>query len=411
MSESLFDQLFGGHEYRFGFFQAVRLLDLLLARGPSQRCGHGRVPEHEPIRFRSRVSLAFPPSELFALGADPEDPSQFDRRNRVPRRTGARLLQSRQLELTVSFMGLLGTSSVLPLVYTQLVLARLRRGDRALRDFLDLLGQRFLSFFYRAWAKHRPGIDREWRAYYTGLGRQEWLTWQRQQLALADAAEPVPAAPVGATPLASLDAFTRQLFSLIGLGTEGVLGRLSVSDESLLRYIPLFALRHHPAQGLRALLTDHLALADAQVTLRQFVPQEQPLPLHEQSVLGERHSGLGTSAVCGDTVVIYDSRFELVLGPLSRSTFDSLLPPGILRDAGPVFVAAVQLTRLFVGPELDFDVRLVLRAQDARTAVLQSDEEPPSLGGSLWLINELPDADLADSVFPSTAGRADVARC
>lgn len=109
--------------------------------------------------------------------------------------------------------------------------------------------------------------------------------------------------------------------------------------------------------------------------------------------------------------MIYDSRFELVLGPLSRSTFDSLLPPGILRDAGPVFVAAVQLTRLFVGPELDFDVRLVLRAQDARTAVLQSDEEPPSLGGSLWLINELPDADLADSVFPSTAGRADVARC
>lgn len=410
MSSSLFEQLLGGHEYRFGFFQAVRLLDLLLARGPSQRCGHGRVPEHEPIRFRSRVSLAFPSSELFALGVDPEDPSQFDRRNRVPRRTGARLLQARPLELTVSFMGLLGTSSVLPLVYSQLVLARLRRGDRALRDFLDLLGQRFLSFFYRAWAKHRPGVDREWRAFYMGPGHKEWLSWQLQQNAATDGAGSLPAVPVSTTPLASLDAFTRQLFSLIGLGTEGLLGRLSLPDESLLRYVPLLALRHHPAQGLRALLSDYLARADAQVQLRQFVPQEQPLPLHEQSVLGERHSGLGTSAVCGDTVVIYDSRFELVLGPLSRGAFNGLLPPGISQGAGQVFVGAVQLTRLFVGSELDFDVRLVLRAQDARTAVLREDEEPPSLGGSLWLINELPVADLGDSVFPSTAGGADLAR-
>src|SRR5690349_21130675 len=53
--------------YRFRFFQAVRLLQLLfLGRQPvGQRYG---APGLEVVRFRARLSLSFPPSEVYDLG-------------------------------------------------------------------------------------------------------------------------------------------------------------------------------------------------------------------------------------------------------------------------------------------------------------------------------------------------------
>ncbi len=380
-SAGIGQRLLGGEEFRFRFFQAVRLLDLWRARGARQRVGRAPLPDEEPVQFQARVALGFPASEIYTLGCDPEDPRQFDRLNRLPRQLDWRTPR-RPLQMTVNFIGLVGSQAVLPIHYTEKVLERVRKGDRALRDFLDLASHRFIAFFFRAWAKHRPGIDLEWRS-------QE----HRPQAEAATGDR-----------LDSCDDFSRQLFSLIGMGTAQLHGRLAVPDELLLRYLNLLSLRRRPVCALAAMLADFLELPAARVHIEQFVPQRLALPEPELSVMGERNCVLGQNLVCGDEVTLTDSKFEVQLGPLLLDRFFELLPAGSFSSGLP-FRRVVQLTRLFVGPELDFDVRLTLRGSEVHPAQLgDSDGEPARLGVSLWLINQTPQLDLTDSVFPSALG-------
>lgn len=111
---------------RFDFFQAVRLLEQWLrsdAQAPAPR-----------LRYRNRLSLAFPPGEIGSIA----------------RADG-------MLDITPAFMGLLGSSGALPHHYTERIAAHEQReGDDGPRAFLDLLSDRALAMFCQAWATHRP---------------------------------------------------------------------------------------------------------------------------------------------------------------------------------------------------------------------------------------------------------------
>lgn len=122
-----------GEAYRFEFFQAVRLLERLApGRAPVGR--HEKAPGAEAVRFRTRPSLQFPPSEVYEVAREPG--------------AGA------PPEMSVAFMGLTGPSGVLPTHTTELVAERARARDTALWDFLDLFSHRMVSLFYRAWERY-----------------------------------------------------------------------------------------------------------------------------------------------------------------------------------------------------------------------------------------------------------------
>ena len=72
-SNSLADVLFE-EPYRFEFFQAVRLLE----RIEPERHAVGRYsePASEAVRFRTRVALSFPPSQIYQLTDASEDDSR-----------------------------------------------------------------------------------------------------------------------------------------------------------------------------------------------------------------------------------------------------------------------------------------------------------------------------------------------
>ena len=128
-----------------------------------------------------------------------------------------RMRDSREpARVTVAFLGLTGTQGVLPFCYTEWMLERAAAKDDTLAAFLDLFNHRLVSLFYRAWEKHRPPV-----LYELGAARD-----QRP------------------------DAFTHSLFDLIGMGTEGLRGRMRVQDESLLLYAGLIAQRPHSGQRL-----------------------------------------------------------------------------------------------------------------------------------------------------------------
>jgi len=141
-STSVSEKLFA-EPYRFGFFQAARLLQGLVIKwrkkGASAAAtrgavGHDVSPLEEPVKFSAFPSLKFASSEIAKISPISSDKSD-------------------QVEMQVSFMGLTGQASVLPVHFTELEINRIRDKDFALKQFYDLFNHRSISFFYPAWEK------------------------------------------------------------------------------------------------------------------------------------------------------------------------------------------------------------------------------------------------------------------
>jgi type VI secretion system protein ImpH len=184
--------------YRFGFFQAVRLLERIYA--DHDPVGQDADIGREVVRFRTRQTFSFPACEIHDLTTD---------------RDGS------PTEMMVSFMGLTGPLGILPHQYTELVMERARYRDESLWRFLDIFNHRLISLFYRVWEKYHFPIS------YERTGE---------------------------------DQFTAFLFDLIGMGTNDLRGRLSFKDQALLFYGGLIAQRPHSATAVRAIVGDYFGV-------------------------------------------------------------------------------------------------------------------------------------------------------
>ncbi|MFZ0061231.1 MAG: type VI secretion system baseplate subunit TssG, partial [Pyrinomonadaceae bacterium] len=146
----------------------------------------------------------------------------------------------------------------------------------------------------------------------------------------------------------------------------------------------------------RSLLADYFRLT---VEVEQFRGQWLQIPESGQSRLGEFGS-LGVNAVAGERVWDVQSRFRVRLGPLRYVQFEDLLP-----DPAPIpqrksFFLVAQLARLFAGSEFDFDIQLVLAADEVPAAQLvEGTGAGPRLGWTVWLISAPPQADADEAVF------------
>ncbi len=232
-------------------------------------------------------------------------------------------------EVVTAFLGLFGPSGVLPAHYTSLLIERVRAKDFALRDFLDLFNHRITSLFYRAWQKYRFPFCYE-QSYWSSAEEPE-------------------------------DLLTECLYCLLGLGTDGLRGRMAFDDEALLFYAGHFA--HYPrsAVSLERLLADYFELP---IVIRQFHGQWLYLDRENQSSLPcprwpeGLNAQLGRSAIVGERVWDVEGKFRAVVGPLGYERFRRLMPSGdVLRPLG-------QMIRTYAGPQFDFDVQVVLRAAE-----------------------------------------------
>jgi type VI secretion system protein ImpH len=240
-------------------------------------------------------------------------------------------------EMTVAFMGLTGPLGVLPHHYTELLMERARYNDTALWTFLDIFNHRLISLFYRMWEKHRFPI-----AYERG----------------------------------ELDQFTSYLFDIIGMGTGGLRGRLSFEDQALISYGGLIAQRPHSASAIAAILSDYFGVPARAV---QFAGQWLNLG-EDVTKLGSANSQLGVSTIAGARVWDSQSKFRMKLGPIRLQEFKAFVP------AGSAFRPMKDLLRLLVGLEYDFDVQLVLKAEDVPACRVGGDpQKGPRLGWTSWL--------------------------
>lgn len=242
-------------------------------------------------------------------------------------------------EMTVHVMGLAGVHGPLPPSFTELAMERAFSGDRALRDFLDLFNHRLVSLLYRARKRYRPALD--------------------------------PGAP-GNGRIASV------LLSLVGLGTPHLSGRLGIPDRALLPYAGFLLTKPRPTVGLVRLLEDCFGI---KVEIAERKGSWHALEAGDVTRLGSsgQNRALGVSSVLGSRIWDQAARFEVRLGPLSYDQLLSFLPDGHAHRP----LAAV--VRFSVRQELDFGLRLTLKAEEVPDLKLSRHEGGARLGWTSWL--------------------------
>lgn len=314
--------------HRYGFFHALRCIECVYPDAP--RIGTSKRLGEDRIRFGQIATLTFAPASLAELKlAEGERP--------------ARLIEY--------FFGLFGANGPLPQHLTEYARDRQRNaGDATLVRFLDTFHHRLISLFYRAWADAQPTVN---------LDRPE------------------------------TDAFGRRVGALCGLGMATLRERDRAPDYAKLAHVGLLARQVRNAEGLALLLGNYFCVP---VAVHQFQPHWLSLPPDAQTRLrkGEANAQLGVSAIVGERVWDCQSRFRIVLGPLSLQDYERFLPG---RDS---LRSLADWVKNYVGFEFSWDLLLVLRGEQVPLSWLGNSTY---LGWTSWLGVRLGESDAADLVL------------
>jgi len=262
-------ELLAREAYRFDFYQAVRLMELL--RRESVPVGHGGS-NTEAVAFQSKVGLDFPASDI----VDAEFPAD----------------ESAPVRLTVAFMGLARASGPLPAPFTELVIQRnADRGENhfATRDFLDIFNHRLVSFLYRSRKKHRMALSNR------PPEQTEWARW---------------------------------LFDLAGLEFAADTRDARRWARSLLRYSGILSNQVRSMAGLEAMLGDHFGI---RVRGEQMLGRWLRIDARDHTRIGTRlgaNQRLGIDAVLGVRAWDQMGRIRLHLSAMKVSHLREFLPLG-----------------------------------------------------------------------------------
>lgn len=354
--------------WEFDFFQAVWLLE---------RYGGARVPvgdrgpvAEEPFRFRPDISLGFSPTDV----------------RRISQTTDAGG-QTTFYQIDVTFMGLYGVCTPLPLHYAVDLLrsveqhsavlpevvdgepgdgvARVQSGAREAashptRAFLDIFHHRLISLFYRSWLKYRYG-----RAF--GTENRDVIT-----------------------------AYLLWLIGCPGAYDEEVLG---VPPIRLLRYGGVLTQHPRSATSLEGVLLDYWG--DVSVEVEQCVGRWVSVPPADRNEIGVTNSTLGTDLTVGEQVYDLGGAFNVTIGPTDWATYLYFLP----RE--PRFEQTRALVQLYCADPLSFTMELCLRAREAPELQLCSDDGAARLGYTSWVrTGELDQTSVTFAVPSRAAGRA-----
>ena len=340
------------------FFQLVRLLERsrcaaeFLPPGMTLRHppGSSRQLANEAIRFYARMSARF----VFSSTGSIDEAS--------------RPVDDEPTPVETSFMAAAGAQSVLPNHYTTLILQRLRHGDTALRDYLDLYHHRMIAALVRGWEKSRP---------YALLESDRDRRFQ-------DEDRDVP----------------RDLFST---SVNAIAGRRGYDeppgfDEKIPLYFSgIFSDCRRSATPLAAMLEDYLGF---KVRIEQFypirirVPEECRWRLPADGPDGKGGAALGYGLMLGESVEIVQTSFLVKIGPLTLSEFHNCLPEGAQ------FAPLSRLLRYYAGFEFVISAQLLLKADEVPEFRLGGSDQQGGvrLGWETWMHSAAPASDVLEDV-------------
>jgi type VI secretion system protein ImpH len=288
-----------------------------------------RHPELDEARLEELVQLHANPGLGFAA-SDIDDLQFFEE---------AGLTRAR---LQINALGLFGAVSPLPASYSEQAL-----GDDlaacTTREFLDVFHHRLLRLLVPIWRKYR----------YHARFRS------------------------GAT-----DPFSKQLFSLIGLGGKHLRETTEINWKRLLPYLGLLSLRAHSAALIEAVLRYYFK--HAPLFIEQCTERAVTISPPQRNRLGRANSRLGEDAVLGERVRDRSGRFRIHIRELKWDSFHAFLPIG----AGHKPLSA--LVRFTQRDPLDYDIQLELLPGEIRELRIGADNTC-HLGWTSWLGRERAD--------------------
>ncbi|MDX3905804.1 MAG: type VI secretion system baseplate subunit TssG [Pigmentiphaga sp.] len=259
--------------------------------------------------------------------------------------------------ISVYSFGLYGPNGPLPLHMTEYVRERaIHHQDRTLQAFSDVFHHRLILLFYRAWAD--------------------------------------------AQSTASLDRpdsrFTRYVASLVHLGLPSLRRRDDVADHAKFFMAGHLVRDTRNPEGLARILSHYFGIA---VRIREFVPAWLRLDASQRlSLRGSRNGGgLGRDTTLGVAVLDAQHKFRIELGPMPLAQYRAFLPGR--KKARQL----VDWVRQYIGLELAWDVRLVLRRTDVAPARLDGE---CALGLGTWLGKRDPALGDADDLCIDLERRA-----
>ncbi|MBS1158028.1 MAG: hypothetical protein H6R15_447 [Proteobacteria bacterium] len=295
---------------RYEFFQLVRLYEIVFKKNGRPFAGD---VVSEQIRFRNSLRLGFAPSQVD--GIEPHY-----RRDAEGLETG----ELEQVEITPSFIGMLGINGTLPIHYTEQVIHHERfKRDDAGRAFLDMFTNRAVGHFYRAWKKYRLAIQYE--------------TERRNR-------------------------FLPIILSLAGLGFDALRERMSegpgaIDDESIAFFTGLLRQRPVSAESLERALGGYFG---EKFVVEQFVGRWYVVPQDQRSTLGGNNAALGTNLLVGERIWQRNLRIRIHIGPLSHRRYLAFLPKGEMA------AALEKVLTLATGGQFEYEIRPILRAADVQ---------------------------------------------
>ncbi|MDP3936154.1 MAG: type VI secretion system baseplate subunit TssG [Alphaproteobacteria bacterium] len=276
--------------YEFSFLQAVRLFQKLLPNG--SLVGTTLTPSEDPITFSSRYTYSLPSSDIYRI--------------HVP---------DGKLVIEVNFWNIAGPHGALPAPLSEKVNERMREGDFALKEFLDIFNHRLLSIYY--------------------------CVAQKYSFVLS--------------PKNSIQTTVGQMMCAVAGVDPDREGYASVPTAALARYSGIIWQRPRSAAGLEQILSDYFQVP---VHIDQFVGSWVDINRRQRSFMGikrGRNHKLGRTTFLGKRFWQSNHHFIVNIGPLTSKQFHLFIP------TGAAYGEMCDMIKFYAPLELTFQLKMSLK--------------------------------------------------
>jgi type VI secretion system protein ImpH len=276
---------------KFDLFSVLRMLER--ENGHLPRVGDNATLREELVRISQDPYFTFPASNL----------AGFERHG-----DGWRL--------TIRFLGQFGPQGALPLAVTEEIYGWLLRQEDSFPRFADIISNRFLQLFFRAWANSRP---------------------------IAQHDRPTE------------DRFGTYVGAQIGIGSPALRNLDAVSDSRKLAFAGVLGAKAKSASRLRSFLQ---GLFGVTVEVVEFVGSHLKLEPRDCTRLGQCQSRLGHDMIVGSAVFSVQDKVRIRVFAKDLPQYLDFLPSGRLCDE------LLDAIEFYIGDETEWDIELALPVKD-----------------------------------------------
>lgn len=288
---------------KFNFFQAVSLLD-------DKFCSIELI-DTDNFFFESDPSISFPSSDIRGIE---ENNGTF--------------------KFLLSFMGLTGVSSPLPIFFSDYIL-RHPEYSTALSDFLKLFNHRMYVFFYKAWKKYRF--------------INNCISLSKESLLL-------------------------HIARLSGIDPE----KITKENVRILSYCGMLISSARSRTNLSALISGFFD--GIPVEIEEFVPRW--IDIGKNKTLGNSLI-LGHDCHIGSRIFDISGKFKIIIGPLKLEQFKEFLPK--LRNISMIR----EIVDFYISDPLEYEIEVKLRNKELIPVILGNENTVLGQTSSLGLPSEL----------------------